>query len=161
MAPREPWQIFERLVAHLFALLFCCVFYWQGFNEALCASNFVVFAFCYLLHLLFVNKEVINNIILQFGMMIKPFVNMLRFWSFTKHSGAGLISIEIQLSILFNNLVWVVLSLQIIRFVICFIRPSDNDVVGFIESSFYVGLVALSFFVFNYFPFLFFSSIGW
>ena len=25
----------------------------------------------------------------------------------------------------------------------------------------FVGLVAISFFVFNYFPFLFFSSIGW
>ena len=28
-------------------------------------------------------------------------------------------------------------------------------------QCFFVGLVALYFFVFNYFPFLFFSSIGW
>ena len=34
---------------------------------------------------------------------------------------------------------------------------------GFQEQvqCFFVGLIALSFFVFNYFPILFFSSIGW
>ena len=29
------------------------------------------------------------------------------------------------------------------------------------SNAFFVGLVAFSFFFFNYFPFLFFSSIGW
>ena len=32
---------------------------------------------------------------------------------------------------------------------------------GFKSRCLFVGLVGLSFFVFNYFPFLFFSSIGW